>query len=207
MHRLGLGLVVGAVLAGFAPAQDGRGTTYWPRKRIDFHIQVRAIQEMNPRPAKLRLYAAERGGRFTLVAEKTPDTLDEFEDLKGNRLRGFTYTARDDGEVQFATQRVFADGKESPRTEDLAAESRVVFDSRPPAVQLATLGTLGVEWDVRDEALDPDGVTLQARYKDTRSDWQTYRERLNPQDKFTVRSIPTGYKLELRIVAKDRAGN
>jgi hypothetical protein len=207
MHRLGLALVVGAVLAGIAPAQDGRGTTYWPRKRIDFPIQVRAIQDMNPRPSKLRLYAAEQGGRFTLVAEKSPDALDEFEDLKGNRLRGFTYTARDDGEVTFATQRVFADGKESPRTEDLVAESRVVFDTRPPSVQLAALGTLGIEWDVRDEYLDPNGITLQSRYKDTRSDWQTYRERLNPQDKFTVRSIPAGYKLELRIIAKDRAGN
>ncbi|HEY2783730.1 MAG TPA: hypothetical protein VGJ05_02045 [Fimbriiglobus sp.] len=209
MHRLGLGLVVGLVLGGgsLAFGQDGHGTTYWPRKRIDFPVPIKALNEMNPRPEKLRFYAAEAGGRFVLVSEKTPDTLDSFEDLRGNKLRGFTYTARDDGEVTFATQRVYRGGKESPRTEDLPIEMRVVFDTRPPAVQLAALGTLGVEWDVRDENLDPDGVMLQARYKDTKSDWQKYKDRLAPQDKFTVRNIPSGYKLEVRIVAKDRAGN
>ncbi len=209
MHRLGLGLVVGLILAAGAPAygQDGRGATYWPRKRIDFPVPVKIINEMNPRPEKLRLYAAEAGGRFVMVAEKTPETLDQFEDLRGNKLRGFTYTARDDGEVTFATQRVYRDGKESPRTEDLAAESRVVFDTRPPSVQIAAVGTLGVEWDVRDENLDPDGVSLQARYKDTKSDWKAWKDRLNAQDKYTISKIQAGYKLEVRIVAKDRAGN
>src|SRR6188768_2329459 len=142
MLRPGVVLVLGAILAGSSPAQDGRGTTYWPRKRIDFPVPVKTIQEMNPRPEKVRLYAAEQGGRFKLVSEKAPENLDEFEDLRGNKLRGFTYTTRDDGEVTFATQRVFRDGKESPRTEDLAAESRVVFDTRPPSCQIAPLGTL-----------------------------------------------------------------
>jgi hypothetical protein len=207
MGRWGFGLVLGVVLAGSAPAQDGRGTTYWPRRRIDFPVSVKALNEMSPRPDKIRLYAAERGGRFVLAVEKSVTNLDTFEDLRGNKLQGFTYTARDDGEVTFATQRVFADGRESPRVEDLTVDSRVVFDTRPPSVQLAALGTLGVEWDVRDENLDPDGIALQARYKDTKSDWQAYKDRLNPQDKFTVRNIPAGYKLEVRIVAKDRAGN
>src|SRR5262245_38324980 len=207
MLRLGVVLVVGAILVGYSPAQDSRGTTYWPRKRIDFPVPLKAIQEMNPRPEKVRLYAAEQGGRFRLVSEKTPENLDGFEDLRGNKLRGFTYTARDDGEVTFATQRVFHDGKESPRTEDLVAESRVVFDTRPPSVQIATLGTVGLEWDVRDENLDPDGVTLQARYKDTKSDWQSWKDRLSPQDKLTSIRIPANYKLEVRVVGKDRAGN
>jgi hypothetical protein len=195
------------ILAAAAPAQDGRGATYWPRKRIDFPVPVKTINEMSPRPEKLRLYAAEKGGRFVLVSEKAIDALDEFEDLRGTKLRGFTYTARDDGEVTFATQKVYRDGGESPKTADLPVESRIVFDTRPPSVQLAAIGTLGVEWDVRDENLDPDGVMLQARYKDTKSDWNAYKDRLNPQDRYTVTKIPTGYKLEVRIVAKDRAGN
>ena len=135
--RLGMLAVVAAFVAGggdHALAQDA--ATYKHTRNIFFPVE--RIFETNPKPAKVRLWAAGPGQKWKVAAEKTLDNLDS---NGGDGKRGFFFTASEDGEYEFASQRVFADGGESPREASLKAEFRVIFDTKPPTVQAAASGT------------------------------------------------------------------
>lgn len=206
-------ITVAAILVAMATGPKDRacaqdGISYQHRRQIFFPIPTDRLQTANPRPAKLRLWAAAPGQKWKLVAEKTPDNLDTNSPRDGgDGSRGFLFRATTDGEYEFASQQVYADGNETPREANLRAEFRVVFDTRPPSVQAAAYGSTGIEWDVRDEYLDPDSIGIEARYKDTNRGWTKVKDRLRPQDRFTWTNIPNGYQLEVRVVGKDRAGN
>ncbi len=206
--RRGLG-VFAAVLAAWAagparaPAQDS-ATRYWPLREISFPVAVDRIQQANPRPVKLRFYVARDRGRFERVAEKA---LGDLEVINPDRnLRGFRYQTPADGEYEFALQGVYADGTVRPRDADLSAEFRVVVDTHPPSVRLTPYGSYGVEWEVQDENLRPDGVELQVRYPRD-AQWHTVTTRaFSPRDRYTWTGLEPGRQLEVRVVARDRAG-
>lgn len=203
--RLGILAAVTAWMAGTGDRACGQdAATFKHTRNIFFPIPVERMLSANPRPTKVRLWAATPGQKWKMVSEKSPDNL---ETNGGDGSRGFFYTAPEDGEIEFASQRVFSDGTESPREASLRAEFRVTFDTRPPSVQAAAYGTTGIEWDVRDEHLDPDGVAIEARYKDTNRPWSRVKERLKAQDRYTWSNIPNGYTLEVRVAGKDKAGN
>lgn len=195
-------LTLGVVVV-CAPTHAADDIIYWPRREITFPVPVEKIQALNPRPTKLRFYATPPRGKWELVDERAPDAL-ELLDREKNR-RGFRYTSAADGEYEFASQYVYPNGDEQPPRSELSAQYRVVFDTRPPVVRLGALGKTGVEWDIRDDNLHPDGVELQVRYVG-QSRWQPRSPRaFSSRDSYTWSSLPE--PIEVRIVAKDRAGH
>jgi hypothetical protein len=208
--RRGVGGVLAVVLtlgvtAVCAPAPAADDVIYWPRREITFPVPVEKIQSMSPRPTKLRFYASPPRGKWEVVDERTPDAL-EVLDREKNR-RGFRYTSPADGEYEFASQYVYAGGDEQPPRSELTAQYRVVFDTRPPVVRIAAVGRSGVEWDIRDDNLHPDGVELQVRWVG-QSKWVPRSPKsFSSRDSYTWSDLTTRQPLEVRILARDRAGH
>lgn len=209
--RLGIGGCMAAAMTALvvalprvAPAQAGNPEVrYWPLRDINFPVPVEQIQAMNPRPAKLRFWVAPNRGKFRQVAERPLNDLDIID--KAKNRRGFRYESPADGEYDFALQFVYSDGDANPRDDAMAAQYRVVFDTRPPLVRAATAGPTTIEWDAQDDNLKPDGVEVQARWLGDRS-WFTVRTRaFAARDSYTWQSL--NRQLEVRIVARDRAGH
>jgi hypothetical protein len=197
--------VAAAALACPAPAAaQGGQVRYWPMREIGFPVAPEGLRQ-DPKPVKLRLYAATPGGRFEQVAERPANGLDPID----GKPPGFKYTARADGEEEFAVQLVYDDGTASPRTENLRPEQRVVFDTRPPVVQIAANGRYGVEWSATDENLDPESIRLQCRWVGERQ-WYEPKTRaaLRARDGYTWDSLARETRsLEVRVVVKDKATN
>ena len=199
--RLGMTAIVGAIFALAAPAQT---VSYQHKRGIFFPIPTERLNNLNPRPTKIRLWTAAPGQKWRMARELAIDDLDQ---QTGTGRRGFAFTAGDDGDYEFATQQVFPDGGESPRESQLRPDFRVIFDSKPPTVTAAAVGTTGIEWDLRDEFPETDSVVIEARYKDTNQQWVAVKKNQRNTDRFTWSSIPAGYVLEVRVVGKDKAGN
>jgi hypothetical protein len=207
MRHVLLPAVAAVVLAVPATAQDGRGqpVRYWPRRDISFPVPPEVLQR-DPKPARLRLYSAPVGGAFQLAVERPANGLDP---IPGDPPRppGFRYTAKADGEEEFAVQLVYDDGTVSPPVDKLRTEFRVVFDSRPPTVQLVASGAYGVEWSAADENLDSSSIRLQCRWAGDQK-WFEPKSRTSfrARDTFTWPSLARDTRtLEVRVIAKDLA--
>lgn len=203
MRRVLLPAVAVAVLTLPAPA-PAQQVRYWPLREIGFPVPPDVLR-LDPKPAKLRLYSAPAGGRFEPVAERAANALDPID----NRPPGFKYTAKADGEEEFAVQLVYDNGTVSPQAENLRPEFRVVFDTRPPSVQLAANGRYGVEWSAADDNLDPESVRLECRWAGERK-WYAVKTRntLRARDGYTWDSLAREARsLEVRVVARDKAEN
>ncbi len=188
-----------------APAPAADDVLYWPRREITFPVPLEKIQAMNPRPTKLRLYATTPRGKWEVADERTIDTL-EVLDREKNR-RGFRYATPTDGEYEFASQYTFPGGDEQPPRSDLTAEYRIVVDTRPPVVRVAALGRSGIEWDIRDDNLHPQGVELQVRWAG-QSKWVPRQpKQFSARDNYTWSDLTTRQPLEVRVLARDRAGH
>lgn len=124
----------------------------------------------------------------------------------------FRFATPQDGHFWFAVQTVDAQGKLFPPTQDeFRANLRVIVDTIAPTVQVQPLlpraGEVGVAWSIRDDNLDlglPDSTRVE--YRPVGSvNWiplavlpsatQIY---WNPQ---------SNAQLEVRVLARDRAGN
>lgn len=195
--------VVVAALAAPAAAQDPADARFWPLRDINFPVPVDQLLAANPKPVKLRFHVAPNRGEWRQVAERAVDDLDVI-DREKNR-KGFKYTSPADGEYDFALQLVFADGGTQPRTGELSAQHRVVFDTRPPSVRVATVGTSGIEWAVEDENLKPEGVTVEVRWQGE-STWTPVTPRaFRARDSYTWNGLNPRSPLEVRVVGFDRA--
>lgn len=192
------------VLLAFAAPGLAQTTKYWPQHEIGFPVPA-SVLEMTPKPAKLRLYAAPAGGRFERVSELPVDRLQEIP----NRRPGFQYTARGDGEEEFAVQLVYPDGTVSPTEDRLKSEFRVIFDSRPPNISLQPLGSSGVQWSVTDDNLDRENIRLECRWLGSDSRWHEVRTKsFGPRDEYTWSGLTRENRtLEVRLTAKDKAGH
>jgi hypothetical protein len=206
-----LALIALAATAGPAAtpgtAQDAAGpdVRYWALREITFPVPVEKFQAMNPRPAKLRFYVAPDRGQFKVADERALKDLEVIDPDRGRK--GFRYTSPADGEYDFALQFVYADGDTSPRDNALSPLYRVVFDTRPPVVNIAALGTSGVEWAVQDENPDQAGVQLEVRWQGT-TKWTARTPRpFALRDKYSWRDLNPAQPLEVRVVAKDKAGH
>ena len=203
-------LAVLAAIAAVAPAAAaddlGPDVRYWPLREIHFPVPLEKIQAFNPAPTKLRFYAASNRGQFKQVSEKSLANLDVI-DADRNK-RGFKYVSPADGEYDFALQFVYANGDTQPRDSELPVQYRVVFDTRPPAVRVAPLGTSGIDWYVDDENPDPDGVKLEHRRKGS-TKWVPVKagRPLNLRDQYTYNRLTEDDQIEVRVLAVDRAGN
>ena len=81
---------------------------------------------------------------------------------------------------------------------------RTIIDTVPPRVQIAPLGN-GVEWLATDDNLDPRYITLQCKWP-TNSEWTKITGSFRTSDTYAWK-IPPGKVLEVRVTARDRAGN
>jgi hypothetical protein len=195
-----------ALLAAPAAAQDRVVTKYWDQLEIGWPVPQEAL-DRTPRPAKVRLYAAVNRGPFEQAFERAADDLVPIP----GRQPGFLYTAAGDGEVEFAVQLVYADGKTAPPTDRLQPLYRVVFDTRPPSATLSPAGQYGVEWTVADENLDPAGTKLECRWVGGDPRWhpvQPPRGGWAARDRYSWAGLARdGRTLEVRVTAEDKAGH
>lgn len=213
--RLGLigqlALAVILLLTATSSAQEGGlgpDVRYWPLREIQFPVPIDKISNLNPRPSKLRFFAAPERGEFKQVAESALNDLEVID--PDTKKRGFRYTSPGDGAYKFALQFVYPDGDTRPRFEELTAQYQIVFDTRPPLVRVATSGPFTVEWAVEDENPDTDGVNVEVRWQGT-SKWTPISvpsRRFGLRDKYTWESnqITASQPLEVRVVARDMAG-
>ncbi len=200
----GVGL---ALMLGLAPA-SAQEPKYWPNEKISFPIDTDKLAGLDPKPAKLRFYAAPARGKFELVAERRIDELEEIVDPNNKAVRrGFTYKARGDGLEEFALQYVYGNGDLVPLTNALTAQFRIVFDTRPPLVRAAATANTTVSWTAEDENLLADSVRVDVKYPNLQ-EWSPVSVRsFGARDSYTWKDIPAGKVLEVRVTAKDRAGH
>ena len=203
-------VIVGAclvLLLGSKPA-SAQEPRYWPNEKISFPIDTDKLNALDPKPAKLRFYAAPPKGKFELVAERRIDELEEIVD-QGNRSarRGFNYKARGDGQEEFALQYVYSNGDVSPLTPALKAQFQIVFDTRPPLVRATATGNTTVAWTVEDENVVVDSVRVDVKYTYSKQ-WSPVTTRsFGAKDSYTWKEIPPGEIMEVRVTAKDKAGH
>jgi hypothetical protein len=124
--------------------------------------------------------------------------------------RFFNFTADRDGLFWFSVRTVDSDGRAYPMTVDgLRPGLKVWVDTQPPVVTLRALpprdGMVGVEWEVRDETLDPASPRLEYHLPGT-AEWLP----LGGQQPATGQYFwkpPANGTLEVRLQAVDKAGN
>lgn len=198
-------LTLGSV-AFALPALAQDRTRYSPQLDIGFPVPADVL-ELKPKPTKLRLYSSANRGPWEQVSERAVDNLAP---IPGRRP-GFQYSAKADGEEEFAVQLVYADGTVSPAAEKLRSEFRVVFDTRPPVVSVSADGATTVTWSVQDENLDADAIKLECRWQDGSSKWHEVprpRGGFAARDKYTWTGLARETRtLEVRVTAKDKAGH
>lgn len=210
MRRRGAGLFFAALLAAGAAAvpartQDapGRGF-YWPHRVFAIPVDTARIAQGGKTPTHLQLYAAHAGGGWQPAAKKDFTQLDDLKDTGGKK--GFNFVADRDGVYEFSVQYHYKGGEAEPqRTDELTPLLKVTIDTTLPVVRLVAAGN-GVEWSATDENLDPDGVRLQAKFPHW-SEWKTITDRpILPTGRYSW-SLQQGQTLDVRVVARDRAGN
>ncbi|HEY8505728.1 MAG TPA: hypothetical protein VIL46_14180 [Gemmataceae bacterium] len=184
-----------------ARAQDGGPadrTSYIARHAFFIPFQIDpSRRDMR----ELKLFASRDGGPWQEVARSAPGQ------------NGFDFRAAGDGSYTFAVQAISADGTREPeRLDQLRSHLRVVVDTRAPEVALRAMhgrpGTAGVAWDVRDEYLDDRSVRLEVRWPG-QADWMPVdpvRGDHRPRGDFFWEMKP-GQRLQVRVTARDRAGN
>ncbi len=206
VYRLAVvGLLVVLSLASLARPQDGPfdglQPHYWPQRRFGIPVATGEIMKLQTRPTHLQLCYSTNRGAFQKGPKLPLGKLDEIKDGK----QGFLFDAPRDGDYEFAIQFVYSDNSLSPKTEALVPEIRAIIDTVPPRVELAPLGN-GVEWRATDDNLDPRYVVLQCKWP-TSAEWTTVTDRpFRPSDSY-VWKMPAGKVLEVRVQARDRAGN
>ena len=208
VYRLAVVLGLPLVLASMLPptrAQDGPfdglQPHYWPHRTFGIPLATDEIAKLPNKPTHFQLYYSASRGAFQ-KGPKLP--LGGLNELNGGK-RGFLFDAPRDGDYEFAVQFIYADNSVSPLTEKLAPEVRAIIDTTPPRVQLAPLGN-GVEWLATDDNLDPRYITLQCKWP-TSAEWTEIKDRqFRASDSYGWK-IPPGKVLEVRVLAKDRAGN
>ncbi|OWK43904.1 hypothetical protein [Fimbriiglobus ruber] len=201
----GVLLAVAATVLPTRAQAAGPDPRYWPLREIQFPVPVEEIKKQSPAPTKLRFYAAPDRGRFKLITERGVNDLDLIDADK--KRYGFRYVSPADGEYDFALQFVYADNDVNPRDAELTAQYRIIFDTRPPTVRVAAAGGTTIEWDVQDENLAADAVQVEVRWQGQQR-WTPFTPRpFRARDSYTYTGLrTTDVPLEVRVVARDRAG-
>jgi hypothetical protein len=213
LHKLSVaaGVVAACVLASAGRSQDGPGPFdgiqphYWPHRTFGIPVVVEEIAKQATKPTHLQLYSSASRGPFQ-KGPKLP--LNGLHELNGGK-KGFLFDAPRDGDYEFTVQFVYADGSVAPEEGKLAPQVRAIIDTVPPRVQVAAVGN-GVEWLATDDNLEPRGVILECKWP-TDVKWTAINDRPgSPQFKASdtyAWQFKPGQVLDVRVRAKDRAGN
>lgn len=196
--------VVPAAVPQEAPA-DGIATFYWPSRSFNFPIEAANLAKLNPKPTHLQLFHSLNRQPWQAGPKHGVNSLPDI----GEGRTGFRFEATRDGEYEFRVQYTYADGSVTPRTDEMSPEKRVVIDTIPPSVRVIPAGN-GVEWVATDDYLDPRSVTLECKWptdtKWTKIEENTSGKPFKAADRYAWQLQP-GKTLEVRVSAKDRAGN
>jgi hypothetical protein len=127
--------------------------------RIPFVIEAGAA-----RLQEVQLYVSENQGQSWTYVSNT-----------GQEQRGFDYRADRDGLYWFTVRTIDMQGRAAPLTlQNTAPQLKVYVDTRKPIITLrarsANAGQVAVEWDIREENLDPANFYLDYRVQGAR-DW------------------------------------
>lgn len=204
-----LALLAVGWMAPSVHAQDAAPQTkFWPRHDISFPIDVAAFEALDPRPASIRFYAAPPDGRFKLIANKRAAELDSIvdkQDPTATPRRGFTYVAAADGVEEFAVQYEYDGGRLAPKSP--TPQFRIHFDTRLPEVRATATGTNSIRWTAEDTNLVPASIRIEGQYPGETT-WQVLNTgELRADDSFRWTNIPANKTLEVRVFARDKAGN
>lgn len=205
-HRLAAVAGLAALaLALAAPAQDspfaGLQPNYWPHRTFGIPVDEKVIARLENKPTHLQLYYAANRGPFQKGAKLPVNTLQQ---INGEK-KGFVFDAPKDGDYEFSVQFIYADGSVAPKESEIGPQIRAIIDTVPPRVELAALGN-GVEWRATDDNLDPQYVTLEYKWP-TSAEWTKITDRsFRASDSFAWK-VPAGKSFEVRVLARDRAGN
>src|SRR5262245_5576784 len=185
------------LLSPDAPGQESSGGIIYSRHR---HFRIPFSAAPGQKLKQLNLYVSSDQGKSWQMATSTAPTQTHFE-----------FNADRDGFFWFAVQAIDGDGKASPPSMDNAQPNlKVVIDTQPPAIRLqalpSRLGEVGVSWDIRDDNLDltlPDSLRLE--YRGAGGQWLMLP--VQPGANQYYWNPPGGGAVEVRLRARDRAGN
>lgn len=202
------GLAAACVLVSAARSQEGPfgglQPHYWPHRTFGIPINSDEIAKLKDKPTHLQLYYAANRGTFQKGPKLPFNGLNEF-----NGKKGFLFEAPRDGDYEFTVQFIYSDGSVAPNENQLAPQIRAVIDTIPPRVQIGAVGN-GVEWLASDDNLDPSGITLECKWP-TSANWTAINDKkqdpaFKASDSYAWKMKP-GQSLEVRVKARDRAGN
>jgi hypothetical protein len=195
--RLSWPWLLGLILAGPTFAQAPASDVYYSRQLV-FRIPY-STDAGERRVKEVQLYASTDQGRsWQPYANTSADQ------------PFFKFTAEHDGLFWFAVRTVDLEGRAYPPTlEGLRPGLKVVVDTQQPTVNLRTLpardGEANVEWEVRDENLDPAGLRLEYRLPGG-PEWVAVPGEVPAHGQRAWRPGTNG-TIEVRLQARDRAGN
>jgi hypothetical protein len=127
----------------------------------------------------------------------------------GPNEKEFRFEARGDGWYWFTVQTRDTDGRYSPPDLNLVQPAlKVCVDTKAPTVTMRWLqpreGQVGVEWEARDENLDP--TTLRIDYRAVGGDWIPLPAKQTAAGQYYWNAATTN-PLEARIQVQDKAHN
>jgi hypothetical protein len=166
---------------------------------LEWQIPITLTEPIRKEAQSLTLYVSADQGK-TWKKQTNAKPTDEF----------FKYTAPGDGVYWFSVSFVNKAGQTVPaRDADLQPQLKIVVDLKKPDVKLAAQDRqndqVNVSWDVKDDHLDLNTLTLQYKAK-TESAWKAVA--LSPLASGKKQfSVGTAGPVSVRLSVKDKAGN
>jgi hypothetical protein len=208
-----LALCTGSAFGQFndVPSENGfiRGRT--------FQMPFTLPPDDRNRTQQIKLFVKpENGGDWQLQATAAPAQL-RYDAQTRLWVGNFDVRVDQDGTYNLAVMTVYADGHSDPQsTDQLRPEKRMVVDTRPPAITLKARPprsrgdgstVVGIDWRVEDENLARNTIRLEGRWWG-QVNWTNFFRGTGPDEQGSQEwTLKAGQRLEIRIVAADRAGN
>jgi len=195
MQRLGCILVAWLAYSVLSYAQDD--AEYLAER--DWQIPITLTEPIRKEAQSLTLYVSSDLGK-SWKKEATAKPTDEF----------FKYVAAQDGVYWFSVSFVNKAGQTVPAKEtDLQPQLKIVVDTKRPEVKVLAQERINeqvtVSWDVKDDYLDLNSLTLQYRAKGDNA-WKAVA--LTPVASGKKQfNVGVNGAVSVRVSAKDKAGN
>jgi hypothetical protein len=190
-------LALALCLADFCAAQAPPSDTTYTRFSV-FRIPFQT-EPGERRLKEIQLYVStDLGQTWQSVVKSAPEQ------------HFFDFRAQHDGIFWFAVRTVDLEGRAFPATMDGAKPGLKVFvDTQPPIVHVRNLpqrdGEVGVEWEIKDDNLDPASIRLEYRIAGS-TDWIPLAGELAASGQRYWKPATNG-TVEVRLRARDRADN
>lgn len=200
---LGLALAWGGLAPRPAAAQGGAsrvvGGIVYHNSRA-FRIPFNIAEADRARIREVQLFvSSDLGQTWKLAGKVMPDQL------------AFTFHAERDAEFWFSVRTLDSRNRLYPPDDaDVEPNMRVIVDTTPPSLSLATMGRRGdrvkVRWEIADENLSPRSLVIQYRAEGAR-DWRQVPISEVALIGASEWDAGTAAPLKVRAQVEDKAGN